>query len=129
MFSSPDLSPFFSTDFERLLESRPLLSLRERERLLSLDLERERGERERDREDFFALSGLLDFDCASRDLDRDLERDFDRLLLRDLDLLLDLEDDRERLPPRPRPRSSTNRIRRPFSSVSSNFSTAAFKSE
>jgi len=130
-------------DLERLRESRPLLTLRDLERLLlSLDLERDR---DLEREAFFTFSGDFDFPREpSRDLERDLDRgDFDRLLLRDLlfdlesrrprdrlrDFDRDLEEDLDRFPRPPLPRSSTNRIRRPFSSVSSSFSIAAFKSE
>lgn len=55
-----------------------------------------------------------DLDLLDRDLERDLER------RRDLERDLDLE--REG-------RSSTRRMRRPFSSVSSSFSMARFMSE
>lgn len=97
-------------------------------------------DRERERE-FFAT----DFDLEraarsrSRDLDRDFERDLERLLERRLERERDrLLDDRERrLRPSPRPpppppllrRSSTRRMRRPFNSVSSNFSIAVFMSD
>jgi len=128
--ASGDRSPFFSGVLERLLdlESRSLLTLRER----LLDLERLR-ERDFDRDSF--LLGERDFSRESRDLD--LERllllDFERLLLLERDSRLrERERDLERLElrlrfPRPlRPRSSTNRMRRPFRSVSSSLSMAAF---
>lgn len=66
---------------------------------------------------------LPDFERL-RDERRLLERD---LRERDLDLLP--VDERLRRPLRPPRRSSTNLIRRPFNSVSSNFSTAFFISD
>lgn len=130
-------SRFSERDLDR--ESR-LFNERERERDFDLDLERSRRfDRDLERE-FFA--GDLDLLRLPRDFDRlrdferlrdDLERE--RLCERDRERLLE---DRERpprpLPPAPLPRppprlSSTNRTRRPFNSVSSNFSMAFFISE
>lgn len=120
-----------SLDLERLCERRSDLD-RERERDSSrftdrdrdLDLESRFSERERDfcgdLDPFLDLERLRE-ERRERERERRRERERDRLL-----------DDRER--PRPlRPfrvlRSSTKRMRRPFSSVSSSFSMAVRMSE
>lgn len=144
------LSLDLERDRERGLRLRDLLSLdldrlrlrsRSAERERDLDLEsRSRDLFERDRDLFEATLALRDFDRL-RDLDRlrlerrdrDLLR-LERRLERDRDRLLD-ERERPRplrppeLPPLRPPRSSTSRMRRPFSSVSSSFSMAVFMSE
>uniref|UniRef100_A0A182JTA2 MADF domain-containing protein n=1 Tax=Anopheles christyi TaxID=43041 RepID=A0A182JTA2_9DIPT len=90
-------------------------------------------ERERERDFSGDFDPFLDFDRLRdferlRDDRRERERERDRRRERDLERLLeDLERPR---PFRPlRPRSSTRRIRRPFSSVSSSFSMAVFMSD